>query len=182
MAAGVTVPGRNFRLRRTAAMTAALVALLLLEASTPSAFAQGLPGGAEVSFGQRSVSLFLPYPDMAACQDAYHTNCYGFSDGTVVGQFSPLSALTPFFNLLGVPWGGCDTVPQLGASSEVVEVYAGAGVPLVVGPGDCDDLLNRLGSGGAYLAVPGVPKWIPPTTATVMELNVAGRQGAAGLR
>jgi hypothetical protein len=161
----------------------ALVAVFLaVAAAVVPAVALELPGGPDVSVGNRSVSLFVRYPAMAACEAAYDSNCYRFEDGTVVGQLDPLSVLTPVFDIFRISWRGCDKVPQLGASPNVVEVYAGEGLPLAVGSGTCDDVTNALAGGRAYLAVPGVPKTIPPTPATVAGLDVAAAGPALALR
>ena len=158
------------------AVAACVTALIVLGSGVASASPPvGFPEGPQVSIGERSISLFLRYPDMGACQAAYYSNCFRFADGTVVGQINPLSVLIPVLNLLGVPWGGCDKVAPLGASTDVVEVYAGEGFPLVVGSGGCGELMNDLAAGRAYLAAPGVLKPIPPTAATVLEMNVATR-------
>ncbi len=87
---------------------------------------------------------------------------------------SGVRTLIPLLNAIGVAWSGCTTVKQMGASPNVVEVYAGSGSPLVVGAGDCASLPAQLIAGNAYLVVPGIRKTIPPTVASVLELNVAG--------
>lgn len=161
--------------RRLIVAVALSATVAVLAPVTAPAHAVPLPGGLELTFDQQNVSLFIPYPGMGACRQAYFSNCFRFEDGTVVGQLSPLTLLIPIVNLLGVPWNGCTTVKQLGASPNVVEVYAGSGVPLIVGADDCASLPGQLTSGRAHLVVPGVTKAIPPTVASVLELDVARR-------
>lgn len=159
---------------RRATVVLALLAILLAPSATP---ARGLtlPGGLEVTLDHQNVSLFTRYPDWGRCQAAYFTNCFRFEDGTVVGQISVLTPLIPLLNAIGVPWSGCTKVKQMGASPNVVEVFAGSGASLIAGAGDCASLPAQLAAGNAYLVVPGIARTIPPTVASVLELNVARR-------
>ncbi len=165
--------GRGRPAARLAVRSLAAVLLALSTMAGPTA-AAAIPGG-PVAVGPRHLSVFVPFPSMQTCQESFLTNCFKFVDGLVVGQVSTLAPLIPLFNLLGVPWGGCAKVETLGTSPYVVEVYAGAGVPLIVGGGGCGTLASRLAEGSAYLAVPGIAKSIPPTEVWVVELDVATR-------
>lgn len=161
--------------RRTPVVLALLASLILLAPSATPARGLTLPGGLEVTVDQQNLSLFTRYSDWGACQAAYFTNCFRFEDGTVVGQLSALAPLIPLLNAIGVSWSGCTKVMQMGASPNVVEVYAGAGVPLIVGAGECGSLPAQLAAGSAYLVVPGIRRTIAPTVASVLELDVAHR-------
>lgn len=159
--------------RRTTIVLALSATLISLAPPATPAHALTLAGGSEVTLGHQNVSLFTRYSDWSTCQAAYFTNCFGFEDGTVVGQVSVLTPLIPLLNVIGVPWRGCTKVKQMGVSPNVVEVYAGSGTPLVVGAGECASLPAKLAAGSAYLVAPGVRKTIAPTVASALELDVA---------
>lgn len=135
--------------------------------------APGLLGGVTVKISDGEVSLFTTYPDMAFCEALLLTNCYLFSDGTVVGQTDPFAVLTLLLGVVDVPVGACTAIPSLGSSPDIVQVYAGTGVPLLLGAGSCADLSPQVVGHDEYLIVPFATETIPPTAASVEDLPVA---------
>lgn len=152
------------RLRRIAALVA--VWLLLIVAPTKAEPVTPV----ELRFGDRDLWLFTRFPDMGSCELVRLANCFRFADGTVVAQISLLLPVNQLLGLVRQPLGGCTKIPSFGSSSHVVEVRAGAGDILVVGPGPCAELPGQLADHTAYLVLPGVPQTIPPTDASVADL------------
>lgn len=161
---------RNTRwLRRMAAFSAVLCMVNAVPANAEPA----IP--IDLRFGDRNAWLFTRFPDMAFCETIRLVTCYRFADGTVVAQVSLLLPVNQVLALARLPLGGCTKVPSFGSSPDVVEVRAGAGEVLVVGPGTCAELPGQLADHTAYLALPGVPQPIPPTDASVADLSAVLR-------
>lgn len=108
------------------------------------------------------VVSFTTYSDMATCEARYLTNCFEFTDGTVVGETDPLalvaeagdllpSSLAPGLNSARVSdlTRPCFTIPQMGSSDLVMDVHNGTTERLALSKGSCADLEASLARGGS---------------------------------
>jgi len=142
-------------------VTAAAAALMLaggyLAAGTTVARADGgaaPPGITTVQVSSNGgVVSFTTYPDMATCKAVFLTDCFEFTDGTVVGMANPLvlldevdsilpASLAPVFASPAVAnlAAPCVTLPQLGSSDKVMDVFDGTTEALLMSKGSCADL------------------------------------------
>ena len=134
-------------------------------------------GPPKVSVGPTGVVIFTTYPDMAACEAAHPTECAAFTDGTVVGVSDPLAPakalLGPLVGALHGPQalktltGSCVTLPEMGSSPYVDDVYDGTGQPIEVGGGDCAALATEAANGDIAVVAPGHDAAVPPVDASI---------------
>jgi hypothetical protein len=151
-------------------LTIGVVAL----AATPAVAAVAPPAAASFQIGVDGIVISTSYPAMTACEAIPFTNCFHFSDGTVVGQIAPFQFLDQFLGLFGIGAGGCTTISNLGSGSPYVDaIYVGSAVPLVVGAGSCTDLAGDVAAHAETLVVPFSTETIAPAIVSVEDLSLA---------
>jgi hypothetical protein len=129
-------------------------------AAVPQAAGAAPAGMTTVQESSGDVTVFTTYPDMATCEAVYLTDCFEFTDGTVVGAFTPIALLAQQVNTLPAPaiapfeqssgqglTAVCFTVPQMGSSDLVKDVYDGTTMRLALANTSCTNLDSNLAHG-----------------------------------
>lgn len=124
------------------------------------------------------VVTFTTYPGMASCKAVYLSDCFEFTDGTVVGVLNPLvvldevgdvlpASLAPVFNSPAASQltRPCVTLPQLGTSDKVMDVFDGTTERLALSDHGCAELESVLARGSGVVSDiigPGIDHQIKP--------------------